>query len=155
MSSLTNSNVSGNINNQNNSTTYLIIFLLASTLLLSAYIFTRQKNLSFNSSDFVEEKIHKNKWILEFDGRHYELGENLTPNNPFIVGRGKIELDNQYTGFKASLENFFHVRIYLCSRYELKQGTVINGDKLGDAPVGISKYSVISLGRKIIKIQSL
>ena len=121
MSSLTNSNVSGNINNQNNSTTYLIVFLLASTLLLSAYIFTRQ-NLSLNSSDLVEEKIHKNKWILEFDGRHYELGENLTPNNPFIVGRGQdaslIISDNR---FKAPLENIFHVRRYLCSRYELKQ----------------------------------
>ena len=157
LSSLTNSNVSGNINNQNNSTTYLIVILLASSLLLSAYIFTRQKNLSFNSSDFVEEKIHKNKWILEFDGRHYELGENLTPNNPFIVGRGQdsslIISDNRVS--RHHLKIFFMSGDIYAQDMNSSNGTVINGDKLGYAPVGISKYSVISLGRKIIKIQSL
>ena len=157
LNSLTNSNVSGNINNQNNSTTYLIVFLLASTLLLSVYLFTRQKNLSLNSSDVIDEKNHKKNWILEFDGRHYELGEDLTPNNPFIVGRGKdsslILSDNRVSRH--------HLRIYFISGDIYAQdmnssnGTVINGDKLGDAPVGISKYSVISLGRKIIKIQNL
>ena len=58
-------------------------------------------------------------------------------------------------GFWHHLKIFFMSGDIYAQDMNSSNGTVINGDKLGDAPVGISKYSVISLGRKIIKIQSL